>query len=1446
MPWYDYLERDEYQRIFERDKFERETEPPEDFMAKAYERFRGVEQQLQPAMPEPEPLAYRTVWAGAKERKAREAEYAAEAEARAVTYRDPTTGEEISVTPPFDPREKSQEEINKWLQSYLTGQAKSRAGWSLPMAMFMAATESVIPEKVTEPIGRIPVAGPKAEEFIRATTGPATLPLTLAWPGITARMGAYGVAGWTAGKGLEEAGVPTAEVGPITVGPAGVLETAGFIGGPAVGPMAERAALRGVKAAPAAARAEVERLIPTARRVLTEELGGPKLRPKYILTDDIRSLAEINKRLGQLSRVEKMTAKQTKERAQLLAEKDLHELRATGTVDDQMDNLLDDILEMEKELELKAVAREVKPARAPQFGTPERVEWEAARAGKPRGVRPTTRYSGEPADFLRERLKVYKQFRDEMKIVPAGEEAVEEALVTRARFTERGEVIEEPTFATEAELAGIRPVQAELGIAAGERPIETAGPMFKAAPEAARAVDPRGDLALREALAEELFAARGTRMMGPDSKALHVLHYADDRPKLEKIARRFGYEVEITDLPDVTYIKALGMGRITPERVPARPAAPKPAAQAFREATEIRPAALEEAPAWELAGMGRAEALEAPELARAGVRAPGRAGAPPPPRKPPVAEAVPPIGAEDPVPKLIQLIKKAKPVRRETELLKTEARRKQAAAMGRIFERYPEEAPYRAKGVLKGELPRAAFEPPINALSEAEVGQLRRQIRSFFEREGGRAFDELSVRDALEGILGGKQPTWGEIGQLQAVFGRKLGAALEGKMPTLKRVAREALEIWNLGRTFKASLDQSWHLRQGIRFVARHPKESVRQGLRGMRALWSQQTYEDSVRFIVRGQEEGRMSRNLFVGRVGPGATTVERTEAYISKYSDVIPGIKHTAREYAASGNFVRGGINENMNRTWTQRLGRKLTEEEMEWTGRVCNWGLGRGPLPDEFRGLLAAVWFAPGYRTAGPAYFSLLVNPKTPGFVRRMVAEEVVAWIGSGVALMTALELSGVADVEGIDLRHPGRVSSDFGKIRVGKMRFDIWGGSQQQARAILGLITGERKTLSTGEIMDISRREVASRYIESGYQPSMGLATSIWTGKDWEGKPISLPGAVQDLLAPMAAQDIVEAVREEGAKGWIAAPFAHFGVGVWTPDLAGVRVNELTQRYDAEGRHKNQMSAVEFERLAEEHPDLAKARQDQLNEAALRGSDWAKFTLKREEADAEFERGLKDALLDPRGRTWEQMGRELDDHLYEWAIRSDEFYGELDIDPRGDLDRRINAYYAIEMPALATEEERSAFFRQREEMLRDDPDLAAAIHDHKVLRFTDPDVRRFVDLKWQADLVANEYYSIPYKSRMPAEQQEQVSQYVRQAEAIARMQNVSFRRALMQTSISQELIGLAMRYKRLPTNKARERYWRQHPESEELYRTFYGPIPLEIPVEAEPEMAMAGVP
>jgi len=311
MAWYDFLEKASYQRFFERDRFEKETEPKETWLTKAYERFRmgaeavqpmerfrQVEQRLQPAAPErpsvipsAEEARYRPFdpVALSRERAEREAEARERAGVRAIRFTDPTTGEEKSVTPPFDPREKSEEDINEWLRGHLEKEAKRKAGWSLPMAMFMALTEPRLPEPAREAIRKVPVAGPIAEPHITATTSPLGGLATLAFPGVTAGMIGGATALGTAGKGLERAGVPVAETPIGRWGPSGVGELAGLVAGPVALPALERAALRGAKALPGAARgvaARGERIIPSARRaqeVLMEEAGGLKPTPESLM-----------------------------------------------------------------------------------------------------------------------------------------------------------------------------------------------------------------------------------------------------------------------------------------------------------------------------------------------------------------------------------------------------------------------------------------------------------------------------------------------------------------------------------------------------------------------------------------------------------------------------------------------------------------------------------------------------------------------------------------------------------------------------------------------------------------------------------------------------------------------------------------------------------------------------------------------------------------------------------------------------------------------------------------------------------------------------------------------------------------------------------------------------------------------------------------------------------
>jgi hypothetical protein len=123
------------------------------------------------------------------------------------------------------------------------------------------------------------------------------------------------------------------------------------------------------------------------------------------------------------------------------------------------------------------------------------------------------------------RINIRSEARAEELRTLAKQEAAksQEPLVERSRMTPEGEVVKEPTFATEGEVGGVRPEQAELGIGAGERPIETAGPLFEqraAAPTRAELYKQARDLEIRaQNLTQERFGSKADLNVAAEADA---------------------------------------------------------------------------------------------------------------------------------------------------------------------------------------------------------------------------------------------------------------------------------------------------------------------------------------------------------------------------------------------------------------------------------------------------------------------------------------------------------------------------------------------------------------------------------------------------------------------------------------------------------------------------------------------------------------------------------------------------------------------------------------------------------------------------------------------------------------------------------------------------------------------------------------------------------------
>lgn len=300
---------------------------------------------------------------------------------------------------------------------------------------------------------------------------------------------------------LEEAGLPATMMAYFFTSPLNALPIVGFTKADDFVRLLKLASKStGTARANIMARPAVQRTIAAIRRGGAEEaqaLGSrvPGAGPEDVmrLTNDIPATAEIR---AQLAKIDDELAKPKikarsallAERAKLQAQADIDDVLTSGLpVEEQFKALETELDGLRIELETRGLPFRGKWATR-KFVPPEKEMPMGALSAEERAARPSAaqsrtarearaepRYPGLSTKELNARERAYDEFIKNAKF----EEAPAEELVGRARFTPEGEVVREPTYATEGELAGIRAQQGELGIAAGERPVETAGPMFR-------------------------------------------------------------------------------------------------------------------------------------------------------------------------------------------------------------------------------------------------------------------------------------------------------------------------------------------------------------------------------------------------------------------------------------------------------------------------------------------------------------------------------------------------------------------------------------------------------------------------------------------------------------------------------------------------------------------------------------------------------------------------------------------------------------------------------------------------------------------------------------------------------------------------------------------------------------------------------------------------------
>ena len=451
---------------------------------------------------------------------------------------------------------------------------------------------------------------------------------------------------------------------------------------------------------------------------------------------------------------------------------------------------------------------------------------------------------------------------------------------------------------------------------------------------------------------------------------------------------------------------------------------------------------------------------------------------------------------------------------------------------------------------------------------------------------------------ALEGILGesgGRVPARNQLAILQSVFGPKFVETLLNARPAFAKAADLGVELVNAQRSLVTTYDASIPFRQGIFFIGR-PKQFVPAFAQMFRFMFSPKIFEESSKEIASRPTFPLMQQG-GVAFTSIGGLLEKREEDFIgSNLAEKIPiigaGVRASNRAAVGFLNKIRADVFDDIAKHWG-RVGGDIADPVFtKELADLVNRGTGRGTLPKKWDRALpffSTFLFSPRLQAArvqmlNPVYYSKAVFAKDPAvrFVRKEALKSAMSYAAIAGSALALLKYAG-ADVE------PDPRSADWGKIRIGDTRYDLFGGFQQYLRLGAQLIpnfgtqlpVGAVKSTRTGQVREYdkgfhapNRLAQLTDFMENKLAPVPELIVNAFRGhlripdqplipeiqaivenrsqpaiNKRQQRKLDATNELVKLIAPLALRDAIDSIAEWGKEtGTVMATPAMLGIGM----------------------------------------------------------------------------------------------------------------------------------------------------------------------------------------------------------------------------------------------------------------------------------------------------------
>lgn len=381
--------------------------------------------------------------------------------------------------------------------------------------------------------------------------------------------------------------------------------------------------------------------------------------------------------------------------------------------------------------------------------------------------------------------------------------------------------------------------------------------------------------------------------------------------------------------------------------------------------------------------------------------------------------------------------------------------------------------------------------------------------------------------------------------------------------PFLQKAIDVLLEPLRTVRTLMTTLDLSAVLRQGVIPTIAHPTLAAKAFPEMLRQTISKGRFDEWLADLKDSPLYDVMEKSkLYIS--DPNSLHLSaKEENFMSNLAEKIPVVGHivkgSERAYVSYLNKMRADLfKQGVEVFMSDGKTIQNSPELYEGLANFINNSTGRGKLGplEGSADFLNTVFFSPRLMasrinmlglsdvfTAGQKGF----YSQLPKEVRVMAIKDMLKFIGFGVSVL------GLSKLGGAEVEQDPR-STDFGKMKFGNTRYDIWGGFQPYVRLIAQVASGQTKSTTSGQTKELNpkgRFDRVTSFLRGKLAPVPGSAVDLMAGENIIGEPSTLQSEALESITPMIISDVREAMKDQGVKALftIGIPSA-FGVSTST--------------------------------------------------------------------------------------------------------------------------------------------------------------------------------------------------------------------------------------------------------------------------------------------------------